>query len=111
MPWEQGSSKRLKATARATVQANKDPHLRRQACSTLLRRMEFSPRAFALASWDKKDCVSTENLPPTSTPNTTNRARVRLPSNSGNVASFRLLALASLAHLRQRPVWLVVRPS
>ena len=45
----------------------------------------------------QEDCVSKENLPPTSTPNTTNRARACLPTSSGHVASLRLLALVTLA--------------
>ena len=43
-----GSSGSVAATARAAVQARREPHLRRHACSTLLRRMQFSLRALAL---------------------------------------------------------------
>ena len=96
-PWAKGNSKSEAATARAAVQAKREPHLRRHACSTRRRKMWFSHLALARASWVKNDRVSSEKRPPTSTPNTTKRARARLPTNSRYVASWRLRALVTLA--------------
>ena len=79
------------------VQAKREPHLSRQACSTLFLKIELSQRALALTNRYKKDCVSEENRPPTSTPSTTKRALACLPTNSGYVVSLRRLALVTLA--------------
>ena len=62
------ATQRLETTARAVVRAKRDPHQSRQACFTFVLEIEFSQRVLTLASWDRKDCVSVENLPPTSTP-------------------------------------------
>ena len=67
--------------------AKREPHLSRQACSTLFLKIEFSRRALALANWDKKDCVSVENLPPTSTPPPNAPWRVCQPTWSPCAAS------------------------
>ena len=79
------------------MQAKREPHLRHHACSTRRRKMRFSHLALARASWVKNDRVSSEKRPPTSTPSTTKRARARLPTSSGYVASLRLRALVTLA--------------
>ena len=76
--------------ALATVQETTEPHLRRQACSARFRNKAFSPRARALASWDKKF------RPPTSTARTTNLSstahqfRVRAQPSSSAAWGYRL---------------------
>ena len=92
MPEIPGSSKRDAATALAAVQENKEPHLRRQACSTLLRSKEGSECAFAWARELRNDFVSWDHRPQTSTASTTNRARPGRPTSFGYLRSFRCRA-------------------
>ena len=65
------------------VQANSELHRRRHACSARLRSSLFSPRARALASWDRKLRASYDHLPPTSTVRTSSLARARRLTSSG----------------------------
>ena len=88
-PRAPGNSKRDDATALATVQEKSEPHLRRQACSTLLRSKGGTDRALARARELKNLCVSWDHRPQTSTASTTKRARPRRPTNSGYLRSLR----------------------
>ena len=109
-PRAPGSSKRDAATALAAVQENKEPHLRRQACSTLLRSKEGSERAFAWARELRNDFVSWDHRPQTSTASTTN---TRAP-NQFWVTPFLPLSRCVQGHsVRGGATWLpaALRPS
>ena len=79
------------ATAFGAARERIAPHRILQACSALFCRRRGSRRAFAFASRATKVRVSGENLPPTSKANTTRRARLPGPTNSGYRSSLRSL--------------------
>ena len=80
----------------AAAHDSNEPHLSLHACSVRCRMRWVSPRAFALASCDKKLLVSVDHRPPTSTAITTSRARRWTPTSSGYMRAF-LLRAASRA--------------
>ena len=81
------------ATALALAQAKIAPHHIHHDCSARLRMRAVSCLARAFANWLKKDVVSVDMRPPTSTSRTTRRALVRGPTSSGYVRSFLWRAL------------------
>ena len=81
-------SRRDAATAFAAAHPSNQDHRVRHACSTRLCMSAVSLRAHAVASRVRHPFVSFENLLPTSTVRTTNRARACTPTNSGYLPSF-----------------------
>ena len=68
------------------------PHLIRHGCSA---RLLMSAIPCLVAKWHKKEVVSVDVRPPTSTPRTTRRAPLRRTTSSGEVRPFPKRALSS----------------
>ena len=88
-------TKKQAANALAAAHPNRPHHLIRHACSARFLMSAVSLLARALASSVMNPVVSRENLPPTSTARTTNRALHLAPRNSKQLCSLRFLAAMS----------------